>query len=229
MEFHLLGPIMNAETKIKVLLIDDHYVVVEGLSHRLSQEPDIDVCGTAMSFDTALASIEKSCPDVVLLDLSLGEESGLRLIDTLKKKKLSVNVIIYSMHDEMVYASRCMKVGAKGYVMKNKPFDNVIAAIHSVANGGTHFSQEAMKQAMQLIATGDQESELPIDLLSNREFDIFKLIGEGLRPRHIAEKLCISPGTVDSHCKNIRNKLNLDNMTSLIDKAAHWHKQELLP
>lgn len=220
---------MNSETQIKVLIVDDHYMIIEGLSFRLNKEDDITVCGTAMNFEEAHKAVKDNMPDVVLMDLSLGDDSGLKLIESIKKDYPTLNAIVLTSHDESKYASRCMKVGAKGYLMKNQPFENVVEAVRKVADGGMYYSQNAMQYVMEHIVTGEKESGLPIDQLTNREFEIFKLIGEGLRPRHIADNLCISPGTVNTHCKNIIAKLGLDSMTCLIKQSTEWYKHESLP
>lgn len=128
-----------------------------------------------------------------------------------------------------MYAARCMKAGAHGYLMKNQPFDDVIQAIHMVYHGEQYFNEETVKKVLQELLNGKNNPPLPINQLSKREFEIFELIGDGLRPRHIAKKLFINTGTVDAHCKNIRLKLDSNNMTELIEVAAEWGKQNPTP
>ncbi|MBZ0256193.1 response regulator transcription factor [bacterium] len=210
---------------MRVFLVDDHNIVVQGLKMRLDKEPDIEVTGFALSIHDALKELRKARPDVILVDLSLGDGTGLELLHKIKTDFPFISPIILTMHDESNYAASCVKAGARGYITKDQPFETVIKAIRTVMEGELFVSENTLKQLKEEKALAGFAPLNPIEALSRREREVFRHFGEGLRPRHIAEKLNISVGTIDAHCRNIRSKLQLTNMTELIEKAADWIRQ----
>lgn len=210
-------------TKIKVVIIEDHQVVIDGLILLLKQENDIEVCGYALNGFDGLDLIQKESPDVAIIDLSMEGKHGLEIIKDCKAMFQSLAILVLSMHSESIYADRVINAGAKGYMMKSESLSKVADGIRTVHNGEL-FVSESVKKQMLNRSTRDvfDNSVQPATCLSDRELEVFTLIGQGLRPRHIVEKLNMSPKTVDSHCRNIRIKMNLDNMKALIDIASKW-------
>ncbi len=209
--------------KKKILIVDDHAIVVEGLTLYLHQEPDFIVCGHAKNVMEGLQAVEEKRPDLIIVDLSLQNSSGLELIKSVKADNPQLPIIVLTMHDETIYAERAIRAGARGYIMKEQSFRKVIDAIRAVFRG-ERFISEKVKEQLMITAIDPRkvQVESPVHVLSDREFEIFQLIGRGLRPRHISEKLNVSPGTVDSYCKRIRAKLGFVNMTEFIDYATRW-------
>lgn len=210
----------------QILIIDDHRVVTEGLVLLLKKEEELEVCGCAASCQEALDAIHKNEPDIALVDLSLGDRDGLELIQELSKSHPKIRCIVLSTKDENVYAGRCIRAGAKGYLMKDQPFKVIIDAIKDVLKGKLFFSENVMQQLLQHNMFGGKSNTTDVDLLSNREFEIFRLIGEGLRQRQIAEKLYISTATVNTHCQKIKSKLQLESMDELVDRAIAWFQSK---
>lgn len=215
---------MKTATRKKVLFVDDHPLVAQGLSLQLKNDSELLVCGSASGIHIALEKMKDAQPDILVIDLTLEDGSGLDLLNQTKTNFPNVSCIILSMHKESVFVKRCIKAGAKGYVRKDQPFDVIINAIRSVARGRMYLSEAAKELIMnQLGSSGDSLSDM-IDELTDREFEIFHLIGQGLRQKTIAEKLCLSTHTINAHTQNIRSKLQLDNMEQLIDTAFEWFK-----
>lgn len=210
----------------KILIVDDHRVMAQGLSILLKNEPNLEVCGTASSIPDAVQAVNESKPDLVLIDLHLGEGNGMDLVRELSQSHPSILSIVLSSQDENLFAGRCIRAGAKGYVMKEKSFDIIITAIKNVLAGELFLSENVKQQLMQQSAFGAKSNTIDIDLLSDREFEVFNLIGEGFRQRQIAEKLCISTTTVNKHCQNIRSKLHENSMDDLVHTASKWFSKK---
>lgn len=220
----------NLEEKKRILIVDDHRVLVDGLTWRLNFESDFEVCGSAQSVTEGLQAIERLQPDVVVIDLSLKGSHGLDLVKDMKIQYPEVPSLVLSMHDEMVYAERAIRAGAKGYVMKDQSFDTVVEAVRRVLRGETYMSQSVKEHIVNRMSNLPGSTEkVSVEVLSDRELEVFRLLGQGMRPRHIADKLTISPGTVDTHCKRIRIKLDLDTMAEVVEYAAKWLQQEANP
>lgn len=211
--------------KKTVFFVDDHPLISEGLSYQLDSDDQLEISGTASTYDEAVKKINEIKPDFVVTDLSLGEKSGLDLIKFLKVSYPSTTPVVLSAHDELVFAPRCIKAGAKGYIMKELPMPKILEGIRIVVNGKVFLSDAVKNQMMEQMTSTEESIEMLVEELTQRELEVFKLIGEGLRPRHIADKLYISPRTVNTHCKNIITKLCLESMTDVIEKATEWHKQ----
>lgn len=209
----------------RILIIDDHRVMAQGLSILLKNEKNLEVCGSASSYKEALHAIEEKQPDAVLVDLNLGDGNGLDLVREISRSHPHILSLILSSQDENIFAGRCIRAGAKGYLMKESSFDTIIAAIKKVMDGELYLSDNIKQQIVQQSLFGGKSKTTDIDLLSDREFEIFQLIGEGFRQRQIADKLCISNTTVNKHCQNIQLKLHLESMDELVNKSLEWfHK-----
>lgn len=209
-----------------VLIVDDHRVMAQGLSILLKNDPRLEVCGTAASFEEAQTSVAEMQPDVVLVDLNLGDGNGLDLIRELHRTHPNIFTLVLSSQDENVFAGRCIRAGAKGYLMKKSSFDIIIAAIKKVIAGDLFVSENIKQQLMQQSMFGGSANSTDVDQLSDREFEIFQLIGEGFRQRQIADKLCISATTVNKHCQNMKTKLHLESMDELVNQSIEWFQHK---
>lgn len=212
--------------KNKVLVIDDHRVMTQGLTLLIKKEQSLEVSGTASSYQEALQAIEREEPHVALVDLHLGDGNGLDLVREISQSHPNILAIVLSTKDENVFAGRCIRAGAKGYVMKNKPFEIIIHAIKDVLSGKLFLSENIKQQLLQQHEFGGKSTTTDIDLLSEREFEIFQLVGEGFRQRQIADTLNISTVTVNTHCQNIKSKLHLASMSDLVSRSCEWFKTE---
>jgi DNA-binding NarL/FixJ family response regulator len=214
---------MKQGDKAKVYLIDDHPVLVQGLSDLINNQPDLKVIGTTAEWTKALENFKKELPDVVLLDITLKNANGIEVLKNLRVQFPALNVLMLSMHDENLYAMRALKAGAHGYIMKAAPTDEVINAIRQVLKGEVYVSESiARKMMSQLVGRRKDAGGSPLEDLSDRELEIFTLIGEGQTTRQIAEKLHISIKTVETHRAHIKEKLKLETSTELVQHAIHW-------
>lgn len=196
--------------KQRVFIVDDHSIVREGLSELINREEDLMVCGEAANILTALKSIEYCSPDIVLVDLILEDGTGIRLIENLLYSREDIKILVLSMHDEFVYAERCIKAGARGYIMKHQPSEVLISAIRKVLAGDIYVSEKMGKCLLNKLALSKTEISGPsIESLSNREMEIYQMIGEGLRKQEIADKLNLSPRTIETYIEHIKKKMNL--------------------
>jgi len=213
--------------KHKVFIVDDHPIVRQGLAQLINQENDLVVCGEASDIPSALQAILKCSPDILIVDISLGQESGIRLIEEVLIRKPELPALVLSMHDEFLYAERCLKAGAKGYVMKQEPPEKVIQAIKKVLKGGMYISEKlSAKFLHKFITKRSEEHGSPIESLSNRELEVFQLIGQGLKTRKIAEQLNLSVKTIETYIEHIKRKMDIDDSRNLILHAAQWFMNE---
>lgn len=215
--------------KSRIFLVDDHAMFREGLRQLIDREPDFIVSGDAADVEEALKGIGDLLPDLVITDISLSGTSGIDLIKTLKSRHPELPVLVVSMHEETLYAERALRAGAMGYVMKQEPAKAVKAAIRKVLGGDIHLS-EKMASAMlgKLIhKRADEKPVSPIESLSNRELEVFRMLGEGKTSREIAEKLDLSIATINSFRNRIKEKLNFKNSTELILHAIHWVREDV--
>jgi DNA-binding NarL/FixJ family response regulator len=215
-------------SKSRIFLVDDHAMFREGLRQLIDREPDFLVSGDAADLEEALKSIADAPPDLVITDISMsGGASGIDLVKTLKSRYPELPVLVVSMHEETLYAERALRAGAMGYVMKQEPAKVVKTAIRKVLGGDIHLS-EKMAAAMlgKLVhERSDEKSVSPIENLSNRELEVFRLLGEGKASRDIAQQLDLSIATINSFRNRIKEKLNLKNSTELILHAIHWVRE----
>ena len=212
--------------KTKILLVDDHPLVREWLTNMINEEPGFEVCGSASNTHEALGLIGTLLPRIVIVDISLDGGSGLELIKDAKAIHPKVDMIVLSMHDEMLYAERAMRAGAAGYVMKREATDKVLEAIRAVLQGGLYFSNavNAMLAQKHVQGTGDQPAA--IATLSDRELDVFQMLGRGYSTRQISEQMNVGFKTVHAYCARIKEKLNLANINELVFHAIRWHESQ---
>jgi len=215
-------PIPNT-SRAKVLLVEDHPIVRQGLEMLIDDEADLVVCGGAVSADEALAQVRTLKPDVVVVDIALGKDSGLDLIKQLHDYWPNLPVLALSMHEESLYAERALRAGAKGYVMKKEARDRVMLAIRRVLAGELFISEKmASRMVHKLIDRSKPTTDSPLEGLSDREFEVFNLIAQSAGPRDIAKRLGLSVKTVETHRDHIKQKLGLKSAVELTRFAAQW-------
>lgn len=219
-------PSVNTARRSAVYLVDDHPILRQGLGKLINDQPDLTVGGEAESPSAAVAGIAASAPDLVLLDLSLSGGDGMDLCRQLQELHPGLPILIISMHDEALYAERCLRAGAMGYVMKQEPPDTVMAAIRSVLSGQIWLSQPMSAKLLRSISSAGQAERSPLERLSDRELEIFRLIGKGHSVRAIAEELFLSPKTVEAHKEHIKQKLNLKTANELLQYAIEARDRE---
>ncbi len=212
----------TSERPVGILLVDDHPLVRESLLSLIHQHPDLRVCGEVESVPEALACLKKIAPDVALVDISLKGSSGLELIKQMREIHPEIAVIVLSMHEERHYAERAIRAGARGYIMKSETTKRIIAAIREVLAGKLAVSQEVANLFAERYLDDDGEFTTVAEKLSNRELEVFRLLGQGVDTRGIAELLHISFKTVHAYCARIKEKLRLANATELLREAVRW-------
>jgi DNA-binding NarL/FixJ family response regulator len=219
-----LGPPTAARQRI--LLVEDHPIVSHALAELLSHEPDLEVCGIADDSGSALRQIGLLQPDLVLLDISLHGRGGLELLKDIRVRYPKPLILVLSMHDENLYAARCVRAGAGGYIMKQEATANVLTAIHRVLQGEIYLSPVMERRMMQRLAHGGPRAILePLEILTDRELEIFRLIGHGKGSREIAQLLCLSVKTIESHRAHIKEKLNLQSANRLVQYAIQMETE----
>ncbi|MHC4885995.1 MAG: response regulator [Planctomycetota bacterium] len=207
----------------RILIVDDHALVRQGLRLMIEQEEDLSVCGEAESRLTALSIAQETHPNVALVDLSLGEDSGLDLLKDLTLRIPDLRVVILSMLDESIYAERTFSAGAVGYVMKGESGETVIEAIRTVMGGGIYTSPHLAEQMMRVLTHHERESDRsPVKALTDRELDVFQRVGQGHSTREIAAALSLSGKTIETYRSRIKSKLGLRNATELMQTAIQW-------
>jgi len=213
--------------RARVFVVDDHPIVREGLTQLVNQEPDLQVCGEAGSARQALKAMAESKPDVAVVDLSLRETSGIQLIKDIKTRHPDLGVVVLSMYDERFHAERALAAGASGYIMKTEATDKVVVAIRRVFAGGIYLSNQMTTRVVRKSVTGRPATGVsPVARLTNRQFEIFELIGRGKSTREIAESLHRSVKTVETHRAHIMKKLELKNARELQRYATQWVQDE---
>src|SRR5258707_141066 len=215
---------LDAATKQQILLVDDHPVVCEGLAQRINAEPDLQVCGRVHDGHSALDAIEKLRPHIAVVDIALGTGSGVELIKDIKVRYPHLPALVLSMHDEELYAERSLHAGAKGYVMKQEETEILLQAIRQVLRGKVYLSEKVRDAIVNRIGGNVAEDKVTslAQRLSNRELEVFQLIGDGYATHEIARRLHLSNKTVASHREHIKLKLNLRTGEELARFAIHW-------
>lgn len=208
--------------KCKVFLVDDHPIVRQGLALFIDREPDLMVCGEADDATSALQAIGEATPDFVVLDISLDGPDGLELLKTLRLRYPSLPVLVLSMHDESLYAERALRAGANGYIMKQEATDRVLTAIRQILGGDVYLSDRLTKRMLQQFVNGSISQRDPLSKLSDRELEVYRLIGVGHGTRQIADELHVSTKTVESYQAHIKEKLSLRNARELVQHAVEW-------
>src|SRR3954467_11218073 len=212
-----------ATRKRSVLLIDDHPIVRQGLSQLINQEHDLHVVSEAANAREALDAMERGSPDIAIVDISLDDRSGIELIKDLRARDPNLPVLALSMHDEALYAERALRAGAKGYIMKQEATEKVMGAIRKVLEGQIYVSERMASRLLnQFVSAKPGEEDSPLGRLSDRELEIFSMIGRGLGTREIAGKLFLSIKTVEAHREHIKEKLKLRSGTELMRLAVQY-------
>lgn len=206
----------------KILVIDDHPILREGIVHVLGAEEGLVVCGEAGSAEEGLRLVEACEPDMVLTDLTLSGKSGLELVKDLAAIHPELPVLVMSMHDEMIYAERVLKAGGRGYLMKEAASDRLVEAIHTVLAGKVFVSKAVTDHFLESLSPAGPKFGLPIDRLTDRELEVFELMGHGKSTKEIADQLSISPRTVDAHRQRLREKFGSIGAGQLALYAVRW-------
>ena len=216
-----------AKAKTNIFLVDDHPLVREWLTNLIHQQPDLAVCGEAEERPEALEAIGRLKPAVAIVDISLKGASGIELIKDIKSMGLPVAVIVLSMHDESLYAERALRAGARGYIMKRETANKVIAAIRCVMQGKLYVSERLTAAFAEKFLDGNVgQFTSALEQLSDRELEVFQLLGQGQETRQIAEKMHVSMKTVQTFCARIKEKLKLGSATELLREAVRWQESQ---
>lgn len=202
--------------KRRIFIIDDHAVLRDGLRRLITDQDDLTLCGEAENARKAFTKLETIEPHLIIVDISLPGSNGIELIKALKARFPKLAVIVLSMHDEALYAERALRAGAKGYIMKQASAEHLLSAIRTVLRGEIHLSSDLSSALLKSIVSQKQQTVNSLDRLSDRELEIFRLLGQGFTTREIATNLSISAKTVESHRGNIRQKLKLNNGAELM-------------
>lgn len=208
--------------KKKIYLLDDHPIVIEGLKKLLDGLEDLQVVGSSEDAQTALKELGKIKPDLIILDITLKDRSGVDLIKKLRAGFPSAQIFVYSMHDENVYAERCLRAGAMGYLMKGEPSARLLQGLRQVLGGTFFFSASLLGSIVTGGGPRSSSRGEPGRMLSDRQLEIFEMVGRGFGSHEIAEKLGLSSKTVDAHKANIRQKLGLNSARELLMEAVRW-------
>ena len=210
----------------RLLIVDDHPLVRSGIISIITMEDDLDVCGEAEDHAIAMELVARHEPDLVLVDLSLKNSNGLNLLKDIAQNYPQILTLAVSMHDEYTYAVRCLKAGAKGYIMKQEGTEKILEAIRCVLNGQTYLSPTMTQATVEQLGAGKAASgSNPVDALSNRELELFQLTGQGKEISEIARIMNISPRTVEVHRSHIKKKLGLRTSTDIFQMAYDWLRQ----
>ena len=207
----------------RVLIVDDHPVVREGLVLRIAHEADLEVCGEAGDVQEAMERVKAAPPDVAVVDIQLKEGNGLDLVKRIRGRDESVRILVWSMYPDALYARRALRAGALGYINKQNTTGRLIEAIRRVAEGKIYLCEELAEQLLsQAIGGTEALGGSPVDSLSDRELEVFRLIGEGLGTSQIAKRIHLSVHTIDTHRQRIKQKLSLDTGAELTRAATRW-------
>jgi len=216
-------PETHGASRKRVAILDDHTMMRNGMKVFIDSLPDFECCWEAADCKTALEKVESDMPDILLVDITLPDRNGLEFIKDVHSVHPDLIMLVISMHDEAYYAHRALKAGAKGYMMKNMGYDLYEAALRKVASGGSWLSDVVSEQILKAYTSGTKpRMEGGLDALTDREFEIFQMMGDGRGTHEIAESLRISPKTVDVHRMNIRTKMKLEDGAAVTRFAIRW-------
>lgn len=218
----------TGQAKAKILIVDDHPIVCQGLAQVLNLQPDMHLCCEAGNAEGALIAMQNCHHDLVIVDISLEGSSGLHLISTLLARHPGILVLVMSMHEESIYAERALRLGARGYIMKQQAVANIHTAIRKVLDGGVYISDNMQRLILDRMSSRSIDHVItdPTASLTSREFEVLRLIGFGLGTRQIAEKLKRSVKTIEAHRANIKEKLGLKTGLELIRYATVWIEEK---
>jgi DNA-binding NarL/FixJ family response regulator len=213
----------TTEDKSKILLVDDHPIVRKGLAELVNHESDLEVCGQAEDAHQAMKAIKEMKPNMAVVDISLKETSGLELIKDIHSQHPNLPVLALSMHDESLYAERALRAGAMGYIMKQEATENVIVAMRRILGGEIYVSDRMAARMVRKFLAGQTETTTSaVECLSDRELEVFHLIGRGYGTRQISERLHLSVKTIETYRAHIKDKLNLTDAAELLQHAIQW-------
>lgn len=214
------------DQKHRIILVDDHPVMRQGFARIIDDESDLEVCAQFDSAVGVMDAIATLKPDLIIVDICLEDSHGLELIKDIRAQFERLPILGLSMYDETLYAERAVRAGANGYVMKRSDTKSVIEAIHTVLDGGLWLGEGIRERMVDKFLGRKAANASSLEGLSDREFEVFQLIGQGFKTRQIASKLSISPKTVDTYRAHLKEKLNLDNGTELVRHALHWVERQ---
>lgn len=211
----------------KVLIVDDHPIFRMGMAELLNQEADFTVCSLAEDIVSARKAIEDHSPDLAIVDITLGSDNGLELVKEVVNNPSAPQILVLSMHDEDVWAERAIRAGARGYIMKREASENVISALRNIRSGKIHVSSTIMEKLLdRLQESQDGPSQASVDSLTDRELEVFRLIGSGLSTREIAEQMKLGVKTIGTYRDRVKQKLGIKNAAELIRRAVIWTEQQ---
>lgn len=213
----------GGKRKIRVVLVDDHPIFRDGARSLINLQPDMEMCAEADGANEGMRVIFDVKPDLAIIDISLGDGNGISLIKEVKARRADLPILVLTMHDDPTYAERAVKAGATGYVTKHEDPSTVLTAIRRLLDGGAYISENlASAIVLSLISPGRKKAGSVLGVLSDREFEVLHMIGQGLGTREIAEQLHLSPRTVQTHRGRIKKKLGLKSATELVRCALRW-------
>jgi len=214
--------------KRRIFIVDDHAMFRDGLRRLIDLEPDLTVCGDAPDAASGLNGIRESAPDLVIVDISLDTTSGIDLIKAVKRDHEDMPVLVVSMHSESLYGDRALRAGSMGYVMKSEPATTVVAAIRKVLSGNVHMSETMATLVVSKFVKGETDQiPSPLEALSDREMEVFRMLGQGKGTREIAQEMNVALPTISSFKNRIKEKLAFKNSTEMILYALQWFRKEL--
>ena len=216
----------SANPKKRVLIVDDHPMMREGLAQLIEHEPDLEPAAQADSAAQALEALSAALPDLLLLDISLPDKSGLEVIKDVHTLHPTLPILVVSMHDESLYAERVLRAGGRGYIMKQEGGKKLMFAIRQVLDGRIYVSEKMSAKILETFSGHRPNSQSPVEKLSDREFEVFQLLGQGEGTRQIARRLHLSVKTVEVHRANIRKKLKLSAGGELVHYAIRWNEAQ---
>jgi DNA-binding NarL/FixJ family response regulator len=213
--------------KRRIFIVDDHAMFRDGLRRLIDLEPDLTVCGDAPDAADGLSGIRETTPDLIIVDISLDTTSGIDLIKAIKRDFEDMPVLVVSMHSESLYGDRALRAGAMGYVMKSEPATTVVSAIRTVLSGNVHISENMATLVVSKFVKGDTEQiPSPLEALSDRELEVFRMLGQGKGTREIAQEMNVAIPTISSFKNRIKEKLKFKNSTEMILYALQWFRKE---
>ncbi len=226
---HETGIPSAAETQVsgaapaRILIVDDHPIVRQGYSLLIASQTDLRVCGEAASTAEAIARIGQAVPHLIIVDVRLKDSDGMDLIKQVRLERPNIKILVVSALDEDLFADRVLQAGALGFINKQEATENLIRGIRAVLRGEVYLSERMTKRLLKRnVGTGIEEATSPMDRLSNRELQVFRLIGQGLSTKRIAVEMNLSPKTVERYRENIKSKLQLQNSMELVRTATQW-------
>ena len=218
---------MSSKGKRSILIVDDHPIFRHGLAQLINQEKDLDVCGEAEDYYSAWKAVKELNPDMLIVDITLKNMSGIDLIREINKNYKGLPMLVISMHEESLYAERSLRAGAKGYIMKQEASESIVYAIREVLDGKIYASKNIMDALLTRFIDGTQDClDSPVQSLTDRELEVFQMIGDGLSISDIGARLNLSVKTIGTYRERIKEKLQLKNATELLRYAMNWGEDD---